>query len=45
VAYLHWMSGWAFDDAVQHVVSHRDCDPYVEAIRLATEDRAKDSPR
>jgi protein-tyrosine phosphatase len=40
VAYLHWIQGMAFDEAVSYVTERRDCDPYVEAIRLATEDRA-----
>jgi len=39
IAYLHWIEGWDLDEAVAHVTSCRDCDPYVEAIRLATGDR------
>jgi len=39
IAYLHWIEGWELDEAVAHVTSRRDCDPYVEAIRLATGDR------
>ena len=41
IAYLHWVEQWGLDEAVSHVMQHRDCDPYLEAIRLATEDRAK----
>jgi atypical dual specificity phosphatase len=40
IAYLHWVEGRTLDDAVEHVMRCRSCDPYVEAIRLATEDRA-----
>ena len=39
VAYLHWNQGMGFDEAVSYVTERRACDPYVEAIRLATEDR------
>lgn len=40
VAYLHWVEGWRFDEAVTHVTTHRACDPYVQSIWLATQDRA-----
>jgi len=40
VAYLHWVRGMDLDEAVNYVKERRDCDPYVEVIRLATEDRA-----
>ena len=40
VAYLHWVRGMGLDEAVAYVTQRRSCDPYVEAIRLATEDRA-----
>ncbi len=40
IAYLHWIEGRTLDEAVGHVTECRSCDPYVEAIRLATEDRA-----
>ena len=43
IAYLHWIEGWDWDRAVSHVVSRRACDPYLEAIRLATEDRTASS--
>ncbi|MHB8897870.1 MAG: dual specificity protein phosphatase family protein, partial [Thermoguttaceae bacterium] len=39
IAYLHWVEGRALDDAVDHVTRCRSCDPYVEAIRLASRDR------
>ncbi len=39
VAYLHWVQGMGFDAAVNYVQERRACDPYVQAIRLATEDR------
>ena len=41
VAYLHWLQGMGFDEAVAYVIKRRSCDPYLEAIRLATEDRAR----
>jgi len=40
VAYLHWVQGMPFDEAVSFVTQRHSCDPYVEAIRLATDDRA-----
>jgi atypical dual specificity phosphatase len=40
VAYLHWVQGMGFDEAANYVKERRACDPCVEAIRLATEDRA-----
>jgi atypical dual specificity phosphatase len=41
VAYLNWILGWDFDRALQHVTTCRSCSPYVDAILLATEDRAR----
>jgi len=41
VAYLHWNKGMGLDEAVTHVTNRRYCDPYVDAIRLATEDWAR----
>jgi protein-tyrosine phosphatase len=41
VAYLHWILGWDFDRAVRHVTTRRACSPYVDAIALATADRAR----
>ena len=40
IAYLHWIDGRALDEAVEHVTRCRACDPYVEAIRLASDERA-----
>ena len=39
ISYLHWIEGQDLDEAVAHVTQCRCCDPYVEAIRLATQDR------
>ena len=39
IAYLAWIKGWVWTEAVDHVPRIRFCDPYVEAIRLAGEDR------
>ena len=39
IAYLAWTKGWDLDEAVDYVMRIRSCDPYVEAIRLAGEDR------
>jgi protein tyrosine phosphatase (PTP) superfamily phosphohydrolase (DUF442 family) len=39
IAYLHWIAGWELSDAVAHVMNCRACDPYVEAIEAAGEDR------
>ncbi len=41
IAYLHWYEGRDLDEAVRHVTRRRSCDPYVDAIRQASEDRAK----
>jgi protein-tyrosine phosphatase len=41
IAYLHWIERWDLGAAVEHVRDRRLCDPYVEAIRLATEDRRR----
>jgi len=41
VAYLHWTEGMGLDEAVACVTKRRCCDPYVDAIRLATEDRMR----
>jgi protein-tyrosine phosphatase len=40
VAYLYWVQGMGFDEAVDFVMERHPCDPYVDTIRLATEDRA-----
>ncbi|MBN1852892.1 MAG: dual specificity protein phosphatase family protein [Pirellulales bacterium] len=39
ISYLIWIRGWDFDRAVNHVMDRRLCDPYLEAIKLATRDR------
>jgi atypical dual specificity phosphatase len=36
IAYLTWIKGWDLEEAVDHVTRIRSCDPYVEAIRLAS---------
>jgi protein-tyrosine phosphatase len=41
VAYLHWVRGMPFNKAVEYVMKRNPSDPYVEAIRSATEDRAR----
>ncbi len=38
VAYLHWVENWDLEAAHAHVLSCRPCDPYVQEVRLATED-------
>jgi len=40
IAYLHWVQETGLDEAVDFVMERHPCDPYVEAIRLATVDRA-----
>jgi len=42
IAYLHWVEGRDLDEAVAHVTRCRRADPYVDAIRLASDDRRKD---
>lgn len=39
IAYLLWVEQWDWDRAVDQVTSRRKCDPYMDVIRLATEDR------
>jgi protein-tyrosine phosphatase len=39
IAYLHWVQKMPFNEAVAYVIKRHPSDPYVEAIRLATEDR------
>ncbi|MGA2061950.1 MAG: dual specificity protein phosphatase family protein [Thermoguttaceae bacterium] len=39
IAYLTWIKGWDLEEAYDHVTRIRSCDPYVEAIRLAGEER------
>jgi len=45
IAYLHWVEGWGLKEAVDHVTKNHACEPYLDAIRLATEDRAGKGPR
>jgi protein-tyrosine phosphatase len=40
IAYLCWIQGRDLEQAVDHVMRCRPCDPYVEVIRLAGQDRA-----
>lgn len=44
VAYLHWIEGMPLENALTYVKQRRSCDPYEEAIRLATQDQAQASP-
>jgi protein-tyrosine phosphatase len=39
IAYLHWVQGWSLERAADHVRKCRSCEPYLEAIRLASQDR------
>ena len=39
IACLHWFFGWDLQEAINRVTTERACDPHVEAIRLASEDR------
>jgi protein-tyrosine phosphatase len=43
IAYVHWIEGWDLDEAIAHVAKCRSCDPYLAAIRQATEDRRRGS--
>ncbi len=38
IAYLHWCRGLSFDEALEHVLTRRACDPYVDAILEARRD-------
>jgi protein-tyrosine phosphatase len=40
IAWLHWIEGWDLQEATAHVMKCRPCDPYVDVIQLAGEDRA-----
>jgi protein-tyrosine phosphatase len=42
IAYLDWIQGWSLEQATDHVLRCRPCDPYVEAIRQADGDRSGD---
>ena len=39
IAYLHWVMQWDLDKALDHVSRRRPCQPNLEAIRQAGEDR------
>ena len=41
IAYLHWILGVDLEMAADHVTNCRSCEPYLDAIRLAGEDRKK----
>ena len=41
IAYLHWVVGWDLEKATDHVMECRSCDPYLDSIGLAGEDRKK----
>ncbi len=41
IAYLHWIEGWDLQRAADHVMRCRPCDPYLDAIGLAGEDRQR----
>jgi hypothetical protein len=40
IGYLHFCLGWEWDVAVAHVKQLRQCNPHLEALRLALEDQA-----
>jgi protein-tyrosine phosphatase len=40
IAYLCWIQGWDLEKAVDHVARCRPCNPYVDVIRLASQDWA-----
>jgi protein-tyrosine phosphatase len=42
IAYLHWVVGWDLEKAADHVMKCRSCDPYLDAIGLAGEDRKRE---
>jgi protein-tyrosine phosphatase len=39
IAYLTWIKGLSLGEAYELVTTIRSCDPYVDVIRLASEDR------
>ena len=41
IAYLQWIQGWELGKAADHVMRYRSCDPYLDAIGLAGEDRKR----
>jgi protein-tyrosine phosphatase len=40
IGYLHYCLGWEWDTAVAHVKALRQCNPHLDALRLALEDQA-----
>ena len=44
ITYLHWILGWNLEKATDHVLQCRSCDPYLDAIGLAGEDRSGGRP-
>ena len=45
VAYLHWIQDWDLGEALDYVTACRPCDPHVRVLKLATEDRQRESSR
>jgi protein-tyrosine phosphatase len=45
VAYLHWVQDWDLGEALDYVTACRSCDPQVEVLKLATEDRRREPSR
>jgi protein-tyrosine phosphatase len=41
ISYLHWILEWELEQATDHVIQCRSCDPYVDVIRLAGKDRKR----
>jgi len=42
VAYLHWVEKLSLDEAVEHVMHCRSCDPYIDTVSEATRLRRPD---
>lgn len=42
ITYLHWVHQWDLERAAEHVTRCRPCSPNLDAIRLASEDLARD---
>jgi protein-tyrosine phosphatase len=42
IAYLHWVQGWDLENATDNVMKCRSCEPYLDAIGLAGEDRKRE---
>jgi protein-tyrosine phosphatase len=38
IAYLWWVQKWDLEEAIDHVMNCRSCDPYIDVIRLAGTD-------